>query len=53
MDRVADEYAEEENEMIEWWMLEEVLYEADEDDDSNKAKIRYGDQDTRGNSLEA
>ena len=44
MDRVADEYAEEENEMIEWWMLEEVLYEADEDDDSNKAKIRYGDR---------
>ena len=44
MDRVANEYAEEENEMIEWWMLEEVLYEADEDDDSNKAKIRYGDR---------
>ena len=44
MDRVADEYAEEENEMIKWWMLEEVLYEADEDDDSNKAKIRYGDR---------
>ena len=44
MDRVADEYAEEGNEMIEWWMLEEALYEADEDDDSNKAKIRYGDR---------
>ena len=44
MDRMADEYAEEENEMIEWWMLEEDLYEADEDDDSNKAKVRYGDR---------
>ena len=44
MDRVADEYAEEENEMIEWWMLEEVLYEANEDDDFNKAKIQSGDR---------
>ena len=44
MDGVADEYAEEEeNEMIEWRMLEEVLYEADEADDSNEAKIRYED----------
>ena len=41
MDGVANEYTEkEENEMIEWWMLEEVLYEAD---DSNEAKIRYED----------
>ena len=41
MDGVANEYAEEEeNEMIEWWMLEEVLYEAN---DSNEAKIRYED----------
>ena len=40
MDRVAGEYAEEENETTEWWMLEEVLSEAD---DSNEAKIRYGD----------
>ena len=40
MDEVAGEYAEEENEMIEWWILEEVLYETD---DFNKAKIRYED----------
>ena len=40
MDGVAGEYAEEENETTEWWMLEEVLYKAD---DSNEAKIRYED----------
>ena len=42
MDGVAGEYAEEENEMIEWWMLEEALYEAD-GDDSHEAKIQYED----------
>ena len=40
MDEVAGEYAEEENETTEWWMMEEVLYEID---DSNEAKIRYED----------
>ena len=41
MDGVASEYAEEKNETTEWWMLEEVLYEADEANDSNEARIRY------------
>ena len=44
MDGVADEYAGEENEMIKWWILEEVLYEAGETDDSHEAKIRYEDR---------
>ena len=45
MDGVAGEYyVEEENEMTEWWILEEALYEANETDDSNEAKIRYEDQ---------
>ena len=44
MDGVADEYAGEENEMIEWWILEEVLYEAGETDDAHEAKIRYEDR---------
>ena len=43
-DGVDGEYAREENETAEWWMLEEVLYEADETDDSNEAKIRYEDR---------
>ena len=43
-DGVDGEYAREENETIEWWILEEVLYEADETDDSNEAKIRYEDR---------
>ena len=41
MNGVAGEYAEEENETIEWWMSEEVLYEPDEADGSNKVRIRY------------
>ena len=49
MDEVAGEYAEEENEMIEWWMLEEVLYEAD---DSHEAKIRYEDSGNEGIPLQ-
>ena len=44
MDEVAGEYAEEENEMTEWWILEEALYEANEADAPNEAKIRYKDQ---------
>ena len=44
MDGVAGEYAEEENEMNEWWILEEALYEANEADDPDEAKIRYEDQ---------
>ena len=44
MDGVAGEYAEEENEMTEWWILEEALYEANEADDPDEAKIRYEDQ---------
>ena len=43
-DGVDGEYAREENETTEWWMLEEVLYEADETDDSNEARIRYEDR---------
>ena len=43
MDGVADEYAEEENETIEWWMSEEVLHEPDEADGSDKVRIRYED----------
>ena len=44
MDGVAGEYVEEENEMTEWWILEEALYEANEADDPDEAKIRYKDQ---------
>ena len=43
MDEVAGEHEEEKNETTEWGRLEEVLYVADEGDDSNKAKIRYED----------
>ena len=43
VDGVAGEYVEEENEMTEWWILEEALYEANEAD-PNEAKIRYEDQ---------
>ena len=49
MDEVAGEYAEEENEMTEWWMLKEVLYEAD---DSHEAKIRYEDLSHEGIPLQ-
>ena len=44
MDGVAGEYVEEKNEMTEWWILEEALYEANETDDPDEAKIRYEDQ---------
>ena len=49
MDEVAGEYAEEENEMIEWWISGEVLYEAD---DSHEAKIRYEDRIHEGMPLQ-
>ena len=44
MDGVAGENAEEKNETTEWWIWEKGLYEAEEADDSNEAKIRYEDQ---------
>ena len=44
MDGVAGENAEEKNETTEWWIWEKGLYEAEEVDDSNEAKIRYEDQ---------
>ena len=47
MDGVAGEYAEEENEMNEWWILEEALYEANEANEADapdEVKIRYEDQ---------
>ena len=43
MDGVADEYAEEENETTEWWMLEEVLYGSNVTDGSYEVRIRYED----------
>ena len=43
MDGVAGENAEEKNETTEWWIWEKVLYETEEVDDSNEAKIRYED----------
>ena len=43
MDGVADEYAEEEDETTEWWMLEEVLYGSDVTYGSDEVKIRYED----------
>ena len=43
MDGIADEYAGEENETTEWWMLEEVLYGSDVTDGSYEVRIRYED----------
>ena len=40
IDEMAVEYAEDENETVEWWILEEALHEAD---DSSQAKIQYED----------
>ena len=42
-DGVAGEYAEEENETVEWWMSEEVLYGVDVTDGFDEVKIQYED----------
>ena len=51
MDGVAGEYAEEENETVEWWMSEEVLYGSDVTDGFDEVKIQYEDQVHEGMSL--
>ena len=50
-DGVAGEYAEEENETVEWWMSEEVLYGSDVIDGFDEVKIQYEDLVHEGMSL--
>ena len=50
-DGVSGEYAEEENETVEWWMSEEVLYGSDVIDGFDEVKIQYEDLVHEGMSL--